>query len=151
MRPVSVIPHTWQRRGPRPRDRLEVGDAVRDGHGQVGLRVVHLVEHLVVPVVRIDRHDAAAEGVERQIVKEELRAVLEQQRHAMAVAIAGGSVHVTELQRLGHRPPVAELDALGVIGAAGRGGHRQERVIRRCLGSRREKLEDRAHRGASPT
>jgi len=58
--------------------------------------VLHLVEHLVVPVIGVDRHDAGAQRIERQVVEEELGAVLEQQGHAVAVAVAGAGVPLPE-------------------------------------------------------
>ena len=116
-----------------------------DDHGQVGLGVVHLVEHLVVPVVGVDRHDAAAERVQRQVVEEELGAILEQQRHPVAVAVAGRGVPLAQPQALRLRPRVAVLHAGRVIGPARSGRRREEGVVGRGPRRRREGLEDRAH------
>ena len=123
-----------QRLGALARDRSRSATRLADDHGQVGLGVLHLIEHLVVPVVGIDRHDAGAERVERQVVEEELGAVLEQQGHAMAVAVAGrwrrrSYSASTRAARLA----VRELDAVGMIGPA-RGRRRaQEDVVGRRL------------------
>ena len=105
----------------------------------------HLVEHLVVPVVRVDRHDAAAEPVQREIVEEELRPVLQQQRDAVAVAVAGSAVTRAEAPHLGQRLPVRELDAARMVGAAGRGRRAQKRVVGRGVGRRHERVEHGVH------
>jgi hypothetical protein len=110
--------------------------------------VVQLVEHLVVPVVGIDRHDARPERVQREIVQEEFRPILEEQRDAMPVPIPGRRVTLSVTQHVGADLPVRQLDAIRMIGTPGRRRHRQERMIRRRLRRRHERLEHRLHRAA---
>ena len=74
---------------------------MRQHDGQLHLAVVQQIGHLVVAVVGIDRHDARAERVQRQVVEEELRPVLEQDRDAVAVAVARGGVEVAQPLHLG--------------------------------------------------
>jgi hypothetical protein len=109
--------------------RLQVGHAGGDHDREVGIRVLHLVEHLVVAIVGVDRHDAAAERVQREVVEEELRAVLEQERDPVAVTEPGVPVGGAEALDLGARGSVRELHPLGVIGAAGCRRRAQECVI----------------------
>jgi hypothetical protein len=104
--------------------------------------VLHLVEHLVVAVIGIDGDDAGAEGVEGQIVEEELRPVLEEQRDAVAVAVAGRGVDLTERQYGIARLSVRELDAVGMVGAAGGRRRAEKDVVGRGRGRRRERLEN---------
>src|SRR5262249_12693733 len=90
----------------------------------------------------------AAERIEREVVEEELRTVLEEQRHAMAVAIAGPRVRVLELQNGVARSTVGEFDAVGMVGAAGRRGRAEEHVVGRRARGRHEGVEDGRGHGA---
>src|SRR5207249_5163951 len=60
---------------------------------------------------------SAAEGVERQVVEEELGAVFEQQRHAVSVTIAGATVVAAQPLDLRTHLRVRVLDPVGMIGA----------------------------------
>jgi hypothetical protein len=93
--------------------------------------VIHQVQQLVVPVVRIDRDDTHAEAVERQVVEEELRPVVEEQADPMSVAIAGVGVAGLALEHALSRLRVRQLDAVRMIGAPLGGRHAQERIVRR--------------------
>ena len=146
-RPCLGIDH-GQRVLALARDGLEVGHAGGDDDGDVCVRVLHLVEHFVVPVLRIDRHDAAAQRVERQVVKEELRAVLQQQGHAVAVAVAGRGVRDTQPFDLGGRLRVRVLDADRMVGAVGCRRGAEKGVIGRCRGRPGEDVVDGLHRRA---
>jgi len=127
---------------------VQVGHAPGDDDGEVRVRVLHLVEHLVVPVVRIDRHDPAAERVERQVMEEELGAVSQQQRHAVSVTVAGGLVLAAQPFDLRAHLRVRILDAGGMIGPARRRGRAEEGVLRRGLRGRGESLVDGVHHRA---
>ena len=48
--------------------------------------MVELIHQFVVDVVRINRNDGNTEAVQRQIMVEKFRAVLQQQSHTMADA-----------------------------------------------------------------
>jgi hypothetical protein len=65
--------------------------ALDDDH-QVDLRVVEHVGHLARAVVAVQRHAANAQRVHRQLVQQVLEPVLQQQRHAVAEAVAGAGV-----------------------------------------------------------
>jgi hypothetical protein len=67
---------------------------------------------------------------QREVVDEELRAVLEEQRDAMAVPVARGPIPLAKIQHARFDLAVAELETVGVIAA--RGGRRdtQEDVRR---------------------
>ena len=84
-----------------------------------GLGVLEQVEQLVVAVVRIDRHDGDAEGVEGEEVEEELGAILEEESHPMAVTIAGRPIYLSQPQTGLVRLLVGELDSVGMVIASG--------------------------------
>src|SRR4030095_14239543 len=89
--------------------------------------------------------DAAPERIERQVVDEHLRPVLEEQRHPMPVPIARGGIGGAEAQH--RRPPlgVAQLDPVRVIDAAGGGRRAEEGVVGRRPGRVHERVEGRVH------
>ena len=64
------------------------GLSLAQGQDEIGLAVVDEIGDLGGAVVRIDRHAADAEAVERQRVQDMLGPVLQQRRDAMADAIA---------------------------------------------------------------
>jgi hypothetical protein len=116
-------------------------------HGEARLRVVHLVAELVVPAVRVDRYHPRAEGVEREIVEEELGPVLEEEPHAMPVAVARRGVAVAQGEGLGPHLRVRVLHAVRMIGAARRRRCAEEGVIGRRRRRRHECLEDASRHG----
>ena len=138
--------HDGQRLCALTRDDLDVGHARRDDDGEVGVRVLHLIEHLVTTVVGVDRHDAGAKRVEREVVEEELRPVFQQQGDAVAVTEARGLVGGAQTLDLGARLTVRVLDALGMVRPVRRGRRTEERGIRRGDRGRGECLIDRFHR-----
>jgi hypothetical protein len=143
-RPRAHVDHG---QGPRalPPHRREGRRALRHRHREVRVGVGHLIGELVVAIVGVHGHDARPQRVQGEIVKEHLRAVLEQERHAMPVPVAGGGVGLAEAERLGPRLSIADLHAVGMIGAAGRRRHTEEGVVGRRRRRRHEGLEDRAH------
>jgi hypothetical protein len=107
--------------------------------------VVHLEGELVVAIVGIDGHDPAAQGIERQIVDEHLRPVLEEQRHPMAEPIARGGVGIAQAQHFRPHLGVAELDPVGVVGAAGGGRRAEKGMVGRVGRGAHERVEGRVH------
>ena len=99
------IDHRQRRRHPRPYGptptRSRSSTRCDSTTASTASDCAHLIEHLVVAVVRVDRHDADAERVERQIVLEELRPAVQQQRHAMPMPVSGRGI--TPLQALDAR------------------------------------------------
>src|SRR5262245_7938006 len=67
----------------------------------------------------------------------------------MAVTVARSPVGLAQRQGRVVRLPVGELDAVGVIGAAGGGRSAEKRVVRRFAGGAAECLEDRRRHGTS--
>src|SRR2546425_1892851 len=67
----------------------------------------------------VDGHDPDAERVQRQVVEEELGAVLEEQRHPMAVGVAGAGVGLAKiphrLARLRSEEHTSELQSLAYL------------------------------------
>ena len=79
---------------------------------------------------RVDRDDPRAEAVQGEVMEEELRAVLEEERHAMAVTIATGPVAGLELQDTVAGLAVGELEAVRVVGAARSRRDAEEGLVR---------------------
>ena len=73
------------------------------------------VEQLVVAVVRVYRHDSAAQGIEGEIVMEELGPLLRQQRDSVAAPVAGLRIAGPQGSGLRAHCFVAELEAVRVI------------------------------------
>ena len=71
---------------------------------EIGLAVLEQVGGLCRPVVRIDRHAADADAVQRQLVQDVLGAVLEQRRHAMPQAVARARDTSPTAPRCARRP-----------------------------------------------
>src|SRR5439155_1384780 len=86
-----------------------------------------------------------AEGVERQVVEEELGAVFEQQRHAVSVTIAGATVVAAQPLDLRTHLRVRVLDTVGMIGAVRRRRRTEEGVLGRGVRGRGESLVDGLH------
>ena len=96
---------------------------------QIGLAVLEQVGGLPRPVVRIDRHAADADAVQRQLVQDVLGAILEQRRHAMAQAIARAGVGCRQLLDARARLRVRHLEARGQVAALVVGRDGQERPV----------------------
>ena len=95
-----------------------------------GLRVHGpLVEDLVVPIVRIDRHAAHADAIEGQLVQDVLGPVLQQSCHPMTKAIAGLLIDCRKLLDALAGLAIGDLKPRGQIVASVVCRHRQERLI----------------------
>src|SRR3546814_11295967 len=81
---------------------------ISDGSSDVCSSDLELVEHLVMPVVGIDRDDAAAERVEREEMQEMLGPHLQQQADPVAGSIAGGGIGCLERRNQFDGLPVAQ-------------------------------------------
>jgi hypothetical protein len=136
-----------ERRGPRAPDGFDVVRPALDHDRQRRLGVLELVEHLVVAVVGIDRHDAGAQRVQRQVVEEELGTVLEEEPDPVPVAVPRRRVALAERQHRVARPGVRDLDAVGMPGAPGRGRRAEERVVGRLARRGHERVEDGTRHG----
>src|SRR5262250_806628 len=77
-RPAFRVDH-WQWLRALAGDPLQICHAASGDHGEVRLGVLHEIEHLVVPVVRVYGNDGHTERVEGQEMEEELRPVLEEE------------------------------------------------------------------------
>ena len=103
----------WCARAPPPRGRQRGWRWTRPGRrpsgpsGRASRRAV----------VGVDRRMLVAERVQREVVREELRPVLEQQRHAMPVPVAGGGIALAVAPSIVSDLAVRQLDPVRMIGA----------------------------------
>jgi hypothetical protein len=116
--------------------------AFRQHDSQHGFAVPQHVFELRRAQVGVQRHHAAADGVERQPMEQERRPVLQQQRDAVAVAVAGRGV--VGLQRLDvrHHPCPGDAASGNAIGAGRDVVHPESVGIRTLRGSGGEALVD---------
>ena len=123
----------------------------RDQH-EFDFGVLQQICDLVRPIVGIDRHSGHAERVERQLVQEMLRPVVEQHRDAMAVAVSGRTIDPGQATHLARRAGKIDLESVLVVRAmrARRHGQKRPRAVGlrgagKCLADRGPVVE-RDHR-----
>ena len=114
-----------------------------DGEDQRRLGVLEKVGRLGGPVIRIDRHAARAQSVERHPMHYMLRAVLHQDRDPGADSIAGGPIGFRETGDLAVRVAIGDLVAAGPVGTLGVRRHGEERPVRPSPHRLQPKLGDR--------
>ena len=129
---------------------------LRQRQHQIRFRMFQKVRCFTGPVVRIDRHAAHPKSVQRQLMKDVLRPVLQQRGAAMTDAIAGGAIggaqtfHFRGRLREGDLPSIAQVAAIRVH------RNRDERTVGECRHRRREGrakcgvIHDVVHRAFSP-
>ena len=71
------------------RDSLQTRDVMAQRHHENGSAMAQLVLQFCMPMIRIYRHDAGPDRVERQKVHEKFRPVFQQQGHAMSESVSG--------------------------------------------------------------
>ena len=121
--------------------RLDIGQPLRHRDHQGRLRMVEKIDHLVLPVGRVDRHDAATERVQRPPVQVKVGPVFQQQRHAVAAAVACLAIERAERRHPLPRFAVADFDPLGMVGPTGHRRGAEAAALRHPEGRRLEQLE----------
>ena len=122
---------------------LDIGQPLRHRDRQGRLRMVEEIDHLVPPVGRVDGHDAATERVQRPPVQVKVGPVLQQQRHAVAAAVACRAIEGAERRHPLPRFAVADFDPLGMVGPTGHRRGAEAAALRHPEGRRLEQLEHR--------
>ncbi len=107
--------------------------------------MVELIDDLIVSVVRIHRYDRHAEAVEREVLHEKLRAVLEQQSNAVAMAVTSLGIGTGRGQGLVQHPLIGKFSPFRTIVALRSGWDTQKRGIGTSCSGYLEDLEDAVH------
>ena len=107
--------------------------------------MVELIDDFIVAVVRIHRHDRHAEAVEREILHEKFRTVLQQQGNAVAMAVTGLGITAGRGQGLVQHPLIGKLSSFRAVVALRPGRDTQKRGIRTSCSGCLEDLEDAVH------
>ena len=65
------------------------------GLKKAGFRVLEQIGDFVVAIVRADRHRTATQSVQRKMMKDEFRTLIEKYRHAMPGSVARSGILTT--------------------------------------------------------
>ena len=99
-------------------------------HRERNLAVPDEICELVAAPLRVDRHDRHAERIQRQPVKQELRAVEEQEPGSMAVTIAGTRVNGAQALHLARDLLIRVFVLFDAVRRRGARGDVEERPLR---------------------
>ena len=107
--------------------------------------MVELIDDLIVAVVRIHRHDRHTEAVEREVLHEKLRTVLQQQSNAVAMAVTSLGIGTGRGQGLVQHPLIGKLSPFRTVVALRSGWDTQKRGIGTSCSGCLEDLENAVH------
>ncbi len=121
---------------------LAIRYTVGKGDNERRVGMAQLVGHLILPVVGIDRHDRYPQRIERQVVVEKLRPVLEQQSDSVTVTVTRRFVTRLHGQDRGQNLVVGKLSAVGMVVPTLIGRNAEEGGVGRTVCRRREGLKN---------